>query len=554
MIKKTLPDLPEDHFDELVLYETYVKNALDRKIDLIRDPGSTKEDADLLDGLEELLEKIAVAIHVSGEGNVDLQEFTAQWGGAAQLLWRASQLDGESSSHDDARARIGSRSLLRRVSAENDDRWLVDFFHRSMKEYFVAKALRRALNSPDAFAATRELLLSTPVQPEVLGFFRLLAHKERDTAVLASLAYSARIGSGQGILGGGAISLHHAAGGQFTGSEWRSLQLDGAILAGADLSGIDFQGSTLRAADLSSANFSRADLTSADLTGAKLDAGGSVISLAPDTTTHRFLCLTEDCKLGRISPQADGSLKLSVIQLPHALRWPENVYLLREDLVLVTAHSEFLVADIGDGIATEVAYFRVSGDLRSVAVVDQTLLGLLFEPETGASEALLIDIESGQLQWRIPVQSGAGACGWFKDGVVMASGQQLLLFRKDRTISMVHGDMELSVAAICVHDDQAILVAENGRQAWLPLKKTADLGHNLAVHDGAGTAVTAANGNALSSGTDGSVALTGRDANGALTVVARAERRLRCTGARVKNMKSEREVAIFIANGADRLS
>jgi len=50
-------------------------------------------DADLLDGLEKLLEKIAVAIHVSGEGSVDLQEFVRRWGSAAQLLWHASQLD-----------------------------------------------------------------------------------------------------------------------------------------------------------------------------------------------------------------------------------------------------------------------------------------------------------------------------------------------------------------------------------------------------------------------------------------------------------------------------
>ena len=93
MIKKTLPELPEDHFDELVLYETYVRGSLSRKIELLRDPGSAMHDADLLDGLEKLLEKIAVAIHVSGEGSVDLREFAAHWGGAAQLLWHASQLD-----------------------------------------------------------------------------------------------------------------------------------------------------------------------------------------------------------------------------------------------------------------------------------------------------------------------------------------------------------------------------------------------------------------------------------------------------------------------------
>jgi hypothetical protein len=421
-----------------------------------------------------------------------------------------------------------------------------------MKEYFVAKALRRALDSPDAFAATRELLLRAPVQPEILGFFRLLADTDQDVTVLASLAHSARVGSGQGILGGGAISLYHAAGGQFTGSDWRSLQLDGALLAGADLSGSDFQGSTLRAADLSSANLSGTSLTDADLTGANLDAGGNVISLTPDSSAHRFLCLTEDCELGRISIQADGSLKLSVIQLPRTLRRPENVYLLREDLVLVTAHSEFLIAGLSEGTATEVAYFRVSSDLRDAAVVTRGLLGLLFEPEYADSEALLIDIESGHSRWRIPVPPSTGAAGWLVDGVIMAAGQQLLLFKEDSsTVLMTQRDPDPSGASICIHDDQAILVTQDGHEAWLPLDNIPDPEHTLIVHDGAGMAVTAANGDVLSSGTDGSVVLTRRDANEVPVVVARVERRLRCAGAHVKNMKSEREVAVFTANGAE---
>ncbi len=231
------------------------------------------------------------------------------------------------------------------------------------------------------------------------------------------------------------------------------------------------------------------------------------------------------------------------------------MYLLKEDLVLVTAHSELLIVDISNGIATELAYFRVSSCLRDVAIVDQALLGLLFEPEYAGSEALLIDIESGQARWRVPVQPGPGACGWFTHGVVMTSGQQLRLFRADRTtITMRHGDLELSGATICVHDDQAILVTENGREAWLALDNIADPEHTLVVHHGAGTAVTAANGDVLSSGTDGSVALTRREANGIPVLVAKVERRLRCAGARVKNMKSEREIAVFTANGADEQS
>ena len=515
MIKKTLPDLPEDHFDELVLYDTYVRGSLSRKVELLRDPDSAMYDAQLLDGLEELLERIAIAIHVSGEGSVDLREFVADWGGAARLLWHASQPDPTAGDHDyDASARIGSRSLLRRVSPEDAERWLVNFFHRSMKEYFVAKALHRALKAPDPYAAARELLIKAPVQPEILGFFHLLADADQKVAtVLASLAHSAQVGSDQGILGGGAISLYHAAGGKFAGSDWRSLHLDGALLTSADLSDSDFRGSTLRVADLSSADLTGVDLRSADLTGANLDAGGTIIGLASDESSHRFLCLTKDCELAWISVR-DGSLKFSVIPLPRALRRPENVYLLREDVVMVTAHSEFLIADISDGTATEVAYFRVSSDLRRVAVVDQTLLGLLFEPEYAESEALLIDIESGQVRWRIPLPSNGRLCGWFAHGVVMAIGSQLLVFREDGDVAIVHRDLEPSSAAMCVHDDHAILVSEYGRETWLPLNNSGDPEITLAVHGGAGTAVTAMDGQVLSSATDGSVALTRRDTKG----------------------------------------
>ena len=54
--------------------------SLSRKIELLRDPASAMHDADLLEGLEKLLEKIAVAIHGSGEGSVDLWEFAAHSG------------------------------------------------------------------------------------------------------------------------------------------------------------------------------------------------------------------------------------------------------------------------------------------------------------------------------------------------------------------------------------------------------------------------------------------------------------------------------------------
>lgn len=117
---------------------------------------------------------------------------------------------------------------------------------------------------------------------------------------------------------------------------------------------------------------------------------------------------------------------------------------------------------------------------------------------------------------------GTGASGWLVVGVIMAAGQQLLLFKEDRsTVLMTQRDLDPSGASICVHDDQAILVSQDGHEARLPLDNIAEPEHTLIVHDGAGTAVTAANGDVLSSGTDGSVALTRRDANEVPVVVAR---------------------------------
>ena len=241
--------------------------------------------------------------------------------------------------------------------------------------------LNNKLRALDPFGATRESLLCAPVQPEILGFFRLLAEADQDDAtVLASLAHSARVGSGQGTLGGGAVSLYHAAGGQFSGSDWTSLQLDGALLVGADLSHSDFRGSTLRSADLSSADLAGADLRSADLKGANLDAGGTIIGLAADASAHRFLYLTKDCELGCISVRADSSLK-----------FPSSRFLApsvgRKNLPAQGRHRPSgRPLGIPDRrhqrwYRAEVAHFRVSGDLRETAVVDQTLLGLIFEPE-----------------------------------------------------------------------------------------------------------------------------------------------------------------------------
>jgi CheY-like chemotaxis protein len=553
MIKQALPDLPEDRFDELVLYEAYVEGSLKRKIQLLRDPTSTLNDMELRQQLEELLERIAVAIHVSGEGSVDLRQFVADAGGAAKLLWRISEAEElPTGANEDAAVRIGGRSLLRRVSGpekDGEESWLVDFFHRSMKEYFVAKAIERALNAADRFAATRELLIRTPIQPEIVGFFKLIGRRVGGaSAILASLAHSARVGAGQGILGGGAISLCYAVDDQTHGLDWKSLDLDGALLAGADLSGTDLRGSTLRGADLSLVNLTGADLREADLTDANLAAGGSIIAFSPESTPHHYICLAPESGLGRIAVKADSSLSFSFISLPRELRSPQNLFTLAEDVVLITGDSEFLIVEIGSGTAEEATHFRIASDIRAVTVLDQSFVGLLLEPEWGQCEALLVNIDSGHVTWRIPVSPNGRAYGWSTESVVIAYDDEMVVYHAGAGFSTIRSDIQPSGHTLSLHNDAVVAVTYDGQAAWIPLDSME--AETVPIHSGTGTAALAVGGDILTAGSDGSVALVRRDAAGGLTEIARLERRLLCAGARVGGLKRERERLIFLANDA----
>ncbi len=556
MTKETLPDLPEGHFDEVTLYNIYVTKTLERKIELLRGPDAALSDRELLHQLEQLLEKIAVAIHVSGEGCVDLRNFTEEAGGAAWLLWKAAAADElQEDRNQDATARISGRSLLRRVAAGPgryaEDSWLVDFFHRSMKEYFVAKALQRALQAPDPFTATRQLLTKTPVQPEILGFFRLLAeHRDAAAGVLARVARSASVGSESGLAGGGAISLYAAIGGQMRGGDWRSLYLDGALLSGTDLADSDLRGSTLRGADLSSADLTGADLRNCDLTEANLASGSSVIAMSSDTTARHYRCLTSESGLGQITVNADGSLTCSFIRLPRLLQVPQNLFVLEEGLLLIAGRSDFLVIRIGSGSAEEVTRFRISSKLRAVAVVDRSQLGLLIERDQTHSEALLVGIADGQVAWRIPVAPHGKAYGWSASGIAIAYEAEVRAYYPDGSHTSLGPGRQWSGCILSMDGKIPVVVTRDGQVTWLGTDDSPQIGF-VTAHQGAGTAATTSGSNVLSAGADGSIALTRRDGNGPPVIVSRLDRRLRCSGAKVKGLRRERERLTFLANHAD---
>lgn len=276
MIKTTLRDLPVEQLDQIGLYDVYITKGLTRKIeDLDADDIGVKR-PDTVKNMKRILEELAVERALSDREYVALARFRGTGDETlAQLLWQIAIGDAE-----DARARIGVRSVLTVVRGANAAEWPVDFFHRSVREYFIGCAIVRAmLAGPDASVG---LLSKLPVQREVLEFAAALA-KRRDADIaprLLELARSQPAGSGESYLSGNAASMLFRMVGVLPGDDWRNLNLDYVQLPGAELSGKRFEGSTLRSATLQNANLENADLRHCDLRGVKLEETTVVEALA----------------------------------------------------------------------------------------------------------------------------------------------------------------------------------------------------------------------------------------------------------------------------------
>ncbi|MEW2386395.1 pentapeptide repeat-containing protein [Micromonospora sp. NPDC047707] len=282
MIRETLTDLPDGKFSELILYRTYVRKSLSRKLEYLR--ASRVTDSELVDNLLRILEKIAVKLQRTDQQYVYLTDVAGPNPNLAQLLWQTRDgVEQASSTGDDvdAAARIGIRSLLKAAPAPDEGRWPVTFFHRSMQEYFVACALVRALR--DNHELARTVLDDLPPLPEIVHFAASMIRELRDRAsvwgVLESFTRSATVSIRSKYLGGHAVTLLHISGGIVPKADCSRLRLDYANLDGVDLSGARLVDTSLRDANLDNANLENADLTGADLEGVRLEETSSVVGL-----------------------------------------------------------------------------------------------------------------------------------------------------------------------------------------------------------------------------------------------------------------------------------
>jgi hypothetical protein len=350
MIRETLTELPHDNFSELILYDTYIRKSLRRKIEFLEDDQLTLTHDDLIKNLLEILEDIAVQLQQANQSYIYLRDLpvTSRMY-MAELLWKSrdetsARASFDAKAGDDATGRVGIRSLLKAVPAPDTDRWPVDFFHRSMREYFVACAIVRCLHVDQDRA--QRILSAIPLLPEITHFASKMLQEEATEAPLRCLenfARSATTGLDTVYLGGNAITLLYASRRELPLCDWSGLRLDHAQLQGADLRETRFVASSLRYANLDNANLEYADFTNADLEGVRLDETSQVLAVAPFGTDRIFAAYGDrSIREWRLQPGAIWESKVVAV-LDHSV---ERLHPTPNGRLVASGHSVLTVLDI----------------------------------------------------------------------------------------------------------------------------------------------------------------------------------------------------------------
>jgi hypothetical protein len=379
MLKVTLqsPVLPAD-LDDLTLYETYVNDSLRRKIEQLDDEERQADREGLIHNLIRILEDVAISLQLSNREYVLLGDVArGSDRSLANVLWRMSESEETQATvpaadaEADARAQIGIRSLLSRVEIRNmETKWPVDFCHRSIREYFVARALCRILaesgaDQAEGKAIMKEVLLSHEILDFVAGLMRreTVRWQQRLQALLKE---ATRIRK-SGHLGGNVVTLlYRLNGNQLPGTDWRGFDLDGADLAGADLTEKKFIGSSLRYANLDNATMENADFSDSDLEGVRFEETAPVVAVSVLTPDEQLLVAYGDGVVRSWDiHHPRNSTSYVVFSKPE--RTIDAIGDVVEGFVCVQCGQEFSVlAMSGNSMAREVARFPIRAGYQRI--------------------------------------------------------------------------------------------------------------------------------------------------------------------------------------------
>jgi Pentapeptide repeats (8 copies)/NACHT domain len=574
MIKETLQELPMEDFNEIVLYETYIGKSLERKVvdledeDLAILPSRQK----LLDNLIEILEQVAVQLHISGEGYAYLHDFRNFAGGQdpAQILWRISDVQaGEHRSQgaqDDATARVGVRSLLKFVAAPDPNRWPVAFFHRSMQEFFIARAIVRDLSMPESTSGAPRPLVASPLAPEIVSFAVGLMQEREDhpdppsfDKKLLRLAKGAIREGGSGSIGGNALTLLYGLTRRTPRLDWSGLNLDYADLNGADLSGLSFAGSSMRYANLDNANLENADFSNADLTGVRFDETAQVDAVTISGSGDKIIAAYEDGTIREWTLQPAGGAVSATLVEDSGHRADRIVQLAWGDVVLLG--NGWLAQYVhADGAWSERTRFRTKTEFRFPALRED-MLTVLHEEANRPMHMLAIDPSSALVR-RSVVAGGYGPCEQLGDlcSIVPDSDKGMLVLHAPPNADARRYRIPLSdISSLVARVDSGptdVHIATGHRDGFLRLWRvsTGEAAGDLQpvwerrVHDGVVTSLAILGEDdprIVSGGTDRAVCLTPIDSSGEAAAeddgVKRLHLTVRCKGMKIDGLQGEHE-------------
>jgi len=289
MIRGSLKKLLVENLNEYILYDTYVRDSLERKKEYRDDKTKQTLDPKITDNLLHLLGVVAQELYQSKREFVYLSDIRGNTE-IKEWLWDLDNPDKETT--EDETTRAATRSLLKRVEVKNqpgDKKWPVDFCHRSIREYFVAGAVCNSIEK--SLEEAGEFLRRCFLSHEILFFAgEIMKNKEFDyepsliQLIKATRAVENINRINCGYLGGNAVNLLYRYKGKLPGDDWTNLILNVAILPNADLSGKDFSGTTFQYANLDNVNLSGANFSNCDLTEVRIEETTPVesVAVAPD--------------------------------------------------------------------------------------------------------------------------------------------------------------------------------------------------------------------------------------------------------------------------------
>lgn len=554
MLKDSLHNLPDD-LDEVTLYEKYVMNSLRRKAEQLDDAELAIDRKELLDNLMLLLEEIALELQMSTNDYVSLSRFAeTRQKNFAEVLWR---MTGSDDYQEDAKARIGVRSLLSRVETpdmEND--WTVDFCHRSIREYFVARRLCSAVRSSTQEGAN--FLTEIPVNHEIIDFAAMNMRRsdiEGWQRSLLGIMHEATPDRTPGRLGGNTITLLYRISAALPDVDWTGKVFDFADLEGADFSGKNFQRSSFRFANLTNTNLEHADFEDCDFTGVRIEETAAVSSVTAFPSGDGLLAIYSDGTARKWNLQHPRKIESRLVA--ERLHPQATIGMLRNGQSWIRDPTNFALIDAHeDGDLHPSAKFPIKDTYR-FAMPGVNEMAVVETTPNGKCRVLMIDLERQEIIAMLESSSATVCAALAQDALVLDDMTSVLRMIK-LDVEKNHPSTDLlngpitCLSSIQIEKRVHLLACgqDNGNlHAWFidlreesySLRKILD----NRIHDGLVTTVTFLDeGRIVSGGNDRTIVVTRLDIEGR-TLFGMLERKLkltlRCRGMRIKGLKGHEE-------------